>query len=169
MGEKSPRIYELGFLIKEGEHEQTARDIIAIIESMPTPIIHQEPLALKELSYPIQKTVSAYFGSVQFSVVPENIKIIRDQIQQLKPVIRFLLVEVSPASKSRAHSLSEPALSAGRPAHSESGRASIRRTAETDSDQKDLDTVGGEDTEIMVPKQSVDLAAIDKKLEEILK
>ena len=99
------RVYELGFhfvpTIAEDEVAVQFSHLKSIIEKRGGGFIAEEMPKLKNLAYPISKTIKAekknyltsYFGWVKFEINPEEIIPLEKEIKAFAPMLRFLLIK----------------------------------------------------------------------------
>ena len=99
------RVYELGFhfisTISEDEVAVQFSHLKSLIEKRGGQFIAEEMPKLKNLAYPISKTVkaqkknylSSYFGWVKFEINPEEIIPLEKEIKAFPPMLRFLLIK----------------------------------------------------------------------------
>jgi ribosomal protein S6 len=106
------QIYELGFhllsTIPEENLSKEVGDLKAIIEKKGAFFIGEEglPKAIK-LAYEMDKVInnkktsfdSAYFGWVKFEVNPKSIEAIKEELEELESVLRFLIIKSARESR----------------------------------------------------------------------
>lgn len=143
------KLYELAYLISANLSEEEAKAVQEKIFSLIKDLegIFEESFVLgglnkKRLAYPIKKENEAYFGAVVFRLNPDNISKLEKGLTSEKQIFRYLLLikKISIPTKQRVF----------RP---ERRRPVSRETAQP------------------IPKKEkkVEIAEIEKKLEEILK
>lgn len=91
--EQEVRDYEVGFL---GLAESAAEEIKNFLEGEGARIVSVNKINSITLAYPIGKHRTAFFGSVQFALAPDKIKMISDKLSFLKNMLRFLVVAAPP-------------------------------------------------------------------------
>lgn len=90
------KTYEIAFLLKDPEAEKAVSDLISQYSGN---IANKSQTRSIKLSYPIKKAASAYFGYIQFELLPENLEKLSQALRLNQSVLRFLAVEWSPAKK----------------------------------------------------------------------
>lgn len=80
--------YEIGFLVKE---ESDAPGIVKTISDYKATITNESPTKRIQLAYPIKKETSAYFGSILFLMLPENIVKLNDSLKINPKILRFFI------------------------------------------------------------------------------
>lgn len=167
--ESETRQYELNYLLKESsgleEIEKSANSLREIIEKIGGIVSEENKPQKKNLSYPIAKHETAYFGWFQFVLPTEKLSLLYKPLNEAD-VLRFLINRVQPNKEAgrrydRKRILRQPAAIKNK----ESLPISI--TEETKQAQKSssLEKQG----EIMLTSsEAIQVEEIDKKLEEIL-
>lgn len=85
----NPKFYEIAFLIKNPEEEKTVADLINQYKGK---VFQKSPLKEVKLAYPIKKHTTAYFGYVQFELLPANIEKISQSLKLNSLVLRYLTI-----------------------------------------------------------------------------
>ena len=83
------REYEIGYLAKEEDDRQ---EIMKLLSGYKAVILIEGKTAKINLSYPIKKERSAYFGFIWFSLEPGFIKEITEKIKLNGKILRFLII-----------------------------------------------------------------------------
>lgn len=127
-------IYEVGYHLVPTLAEESIpaqADVVkSFITSVGGEIISEGAPTIKDLAYPISKTVKAiksnyskaYFGWVKFSVAPDSIEKIKTSLDASEVVIRFLLISTVKESTLMADKEKRPARPSG-PAGAETDKA----------------------------------------------
>ncbi|PIR44011.1 hypothetical protein COV23_02225 [Candidatus Wolfebacteria bacterium CG10_big_fil_rev_8_21_14_0_10_31_9] len=89
--EKELKNYEIGFLFIE---ETDEREVGDALKGYKAQILHEGIAKKIKLAYPIKKQTSAYFAFIQFSLDPELVKPLSDQIKLNKKVLRALIFSI---------------------------------------------------------------------------
>lgn len=87
--EKTLKMYELAFLIKE---EEQAPAVEALVKARGGEIKSAAPLKRTALAYKIKKESSAFFGVLNIEMEPENAKALEHDLQMSPVVLRSLIV-----------------------------------------------------------------------------
>lgn len=149
--ETEPKNYEIAYLISPSASEN---DIFAVAGNISGAVQEahgavkkiEEPKKIR-LAYPIQKRLEGYFGWTTFSIHPDNLSLFEKKIREEKKIMRFLVV------------LHDERIAQARPQPirlKEISRAPKMRAARPQA------PIPAEE------KPAMDIAALDKKLEEIL-
>lgn len=101
------KYYELGYLVmpsvpEEKLPEESGR-IISYIDELGGRMVSASSLLTKELAYSISKEIdrrreifkTAYFGSIRFELSPEKVSLLKQKLEVLPSVLRFLLIRSS--------------------------------------------------------------------------
>ncbi len=83
------REYEIGYLAKE---ENDRQEIMKLLSGYRAVILNEGKTSKINLSYPIKKEKSAYFGFIWFSLEPEFIKELTEKIKLNGKILRFLII-----------------------------------------------------------------------------
>lgn len=143
------KLYELAYLISANLSEEEAKTVQEKIFSLIKDLegIFEESFVLggltkKRLAHPIKKENEAYFGAVVFRLNPDNISKLEKGLISEKQILRYLLLikKISIPTKQRVF----------RP---ERRRPVLRETVQPTQKKE----------------KKVEIAEIEKKLEEILK
>lgn len=138
------KIYELVYLISpELESEEAgalASDINAFLQKEGGTVIRAENPIPKTLSYRIKSQEAAFQVSVEFSLDPDKLKAIEDNIRKDQRIIRHSLISKNPAKEEVRRRVRKTTISA---------------PADEKKDEKS--------------EKKVELKDIEEKLEEILK
>jgi len=86
------REYEIGYLVKE---ENDRQEIMNLLSDYKAVILSEGKIAKINLSYPIRKEKSAYFGFIWFSLEPEFIKELNEKLKLNGKILRFLIINAS--------------------------------------------------------------------------
>ena len=136
----SSSIPEDGVLAAASEISRTVEQARGIVNRMETP-------KKRQLAYPIKKETAAYFGWIAFSSAPDGVAGLDKRAKEDKRILRHLIVEeevetrvpfVRPIGPRRPAVGEKPAPAGEKPAREKA------------------------------PEETLDLEALDKKLEEIL-
>lgn len=100
MESQDTKEYEISFLIKE---EKDVEEILRAIGRLGAEIVFQGPVEKISLLYPIKKETSAYFGYCHFSLIPEKLASLSQELRANQIIIRFLIVS-PPFVKVKARS-----------------------------------------------------------------
>ena len=84
-----PKFYEIAFLIKNPEEEKA---IVDLINQYQGKIFHKAPLREIKLAYPIKKHTSAYFGCIQFELLPADIEKVSQSVKLNSLILRHLTI-----------------------------------------------------------------------------
>ncbi len=141
-----PKNYELAYLLSSSLSEEgvltEAGKLTKIIEESQGTIRHVESPYRRELSYPVKKMATAYFGWITFGLNPDRLPELKKKLKAEENLLRHLLVEEEIGTRPQI-AFPLPGRSAlPRP------RAPLRKPKQ--------------------PAERLDLEALDKKLEEIL-
>lgn len=140
--------YELAYLLNPSLPEEDvltwSNKLAALIEEARGVIRHSELPKKRQLSYPIKKTTTAYFGWLNFSTLPEEISNVNKRVKAIEQILRHLIIEVD----VRDARISPRIFSAREDMHR-------RPTKEIRPLQRKKE-------------EALDLETLDKKLEEIL-
>lgn len=142
--------YELAYLLSSSISEAELSVVIAklatIIQENKGVIRRQEEAKKRELSYPIRKQRTAYFGWITFNLSPELVNGLRKKLAGETELLRSLLVE----ENMEQYNLPPRRMYTPRPMgpHAKLG---VPGTPPKEA-----------------PEEKLDLEALDKKLEEIL-
>ena len=131
------KVYEVAFLVKSPNEEGVIADLI---NQHKGNILHKSPLKETKLAYPIKKHSSAYFGYVQFGLLPTDLERLSQSLKLNPAVLRYLTV-IAPVVKNLLE------------------RKSIDKD---DKEKKEAPSVAGF-------RQVLTNEALEEKLEEILK
>jgi ribosomal protein S6 len=114
-------IYEVGYHLVPTLAEESipaqADAVKAFITSVGGEIISEGTPTIKDLAYPISKTVKAiksnyskaYFGWVKFSTTPDSIEKIKTSLDASEVVVRYLLISTVKESTLMADKEKRPA------------------------------------------------------------
>lgn len=83
------KFYEIAFLAKDSEGEKAIADLI---NQHKGNIFQKSPLKEVKLAYPINKQTSAYFGYIQFEILPDNIGKVSQSLKLNPSILRHLTV-----------------------------------------------------------------------------
>ena len=97
MEEKLVNTYEISFLISLPE---SAESVKSHLGKFGAEIVLDGPVAPIQLSYPIKKQQSAYFGYIHFKMPKENIAELNGALQLDSKVLRVLII-TPPAEKPK--------------------------------------------------------------------
>lgn len=84
-----PKFYEIAFLVKNPEEEKT---VIDLINQYKGKVIQKSPLKELKLAYPIKKHITAYFGCVQFELLPADIEKVSQSLKLNSQILRYLAI-----------------------------------------------------------------------------
>ena len=113
------RNYELSFILKNKEGESS---IESLLNQYSAEVSYKSPVIDMRLAYPIKKQSQAYFGYLQFRVMPDSVDKIMESLKLNPAVLRSLIVlppvlkesKIKQAKKEEAvvsrRKLSEPAM-----------------------------------------------------------
>ena len=90
--------YELGFLIKE---EASDEQIINLLKGYKAEILHEGKPRKVKLAYAIKKQIAAFFGYVHFSLNPESIKPLKEQLKLNDNILRSVIFSISKVQASK--------------------------------------------------------------------
>jgi ribosomal protein S6 len=90
MEDKEYKKYEITFHIKEESHKE---DVMKVLEDNKAFDINLEYLKRIELAYPIKKEKFAFMGYATFSIDPRNLKKLRDSLNLMDKVLRFMILK----------------------------------------------------------------------------
>lgn len=102
--EKESKLYEIGYLLNPVLAEEAVADevnaIRGIIEKNGGAITSEEKAKAIKLAYTIKKTrvgkfETAHFGWIRFFAEPESVVAIKNDVDKMENVIRFLIVIAS--------------------------------------------------------------------------
>ncbi len=91
------QLYEIGYLVVPTVAEEQLPGVVQELKSIlegQGAVIHSEgnPL-MRELSYSIGKSDTAYFGWIRFNVKSEVAPVIKQKVEGLEHLLRFLLIK----------------------------------------------------------------------------
>ncbi len=87
--EKDNKKYEIGFLAKE---EGFKNKLVKLVGDFGGEVIDNGGLSRIKLAYPIKKETSAFFGYFYFSIQPEAIKKISDNLKLNSEILRHIII-----------------------------------------------------------------------------
>jgi len=85
----NPKFYEIAFLVKDPEEEKSIADLINQYKGK---IFQTSPLKEVRLAYPIKKNTAAYFGYIQFELLPSDIEKISQSLKLNPLILRYLTI-----------------------------------------------------------------------------
>lgn len=138
MEDKDTKNYEIGFLVKE---EGTAEEISRIVVSYKATILNENKITK------IQS--AAYFGSLSFSLAPQDIQKLSDALKINAKILRFLIT--TPVASAVPKATTPPV-------------RTTRKIPPLIKPSKQIPTI-----KKIEPVQTLSNEALEKKLEEILK
>ena len=134
--------YELIYLISPNisDEEKTAlaQGIASLIKEQEGVLEKQKDMVKKKLGYPINKQTMAHIGVLNFSLPPQKIENLKNNLKEKKGALRFMLVS------------------------KKTSRAKIKKRT---AFKKPSKTFVKDEKK---PKEKVELKEVEKKLEEIL-
>lgn len=150
--------YEISYLVdpnlSQEEAGMVAGKITSAVEQAGGSIQYVDEPKKRRLSYFVQKRAYAYFGYTDFTLSAESLEALRKALAEEKPLLRLLLVEALKANKNLYEKTYTPRHLAGKfDRHSRSGFQ--KQPVHHKPPQAE-------------PATEADIAAIDKKLDEIL-
>lgn len=90
--------YELAYLLSPSLPEEDvltwSNKIATLIEEAHGVIRHSEPPKKRQLSYLIKKASYAYFGWIAFTVAPDTVLQINKKVKELEHLLRHLTTEI---------------------------------------------------------------------------
>lgn len=89
--EKELKNYEIGFLFVDEANE---REVSDVLKGYNAQVLHEGRAKKIKLAYPIKKQTSGYFAFIQFSLDPELVKPLRDQIKLNAKILRALIFTI---------------------------------------------------------------------------
>ena len=105
LNEKSPKIYEIGYLLSPLVAEANVADTVnstlrGPIEQFGGQITTETLPIMRPLAYEVKKAVGgkisrftdAYFGAIRFSAKPQAIATINEALDQAENIIRFMTI-----------------------------------------------------------------------------
>ena len=143
------REYEIGYLAK-GEDDW--QEIMKLLSSYRAVILNEGKVVKINLSYPIKKEESAYFGFIWFSLEPGFIKEITEKLKLNGKILRFLII--TPPVQLRDKKIAARAREAIKPS----------KTNKQPSLEGEQIKIQKEETPTVIDNE-----LLEKKLEEILK
>ncbi|HEY4528393.1 MAG TPA: 30S ribosomal protein S6 [Candidatus Paceibacterota bacterium] len=101
------QVYELGYLILPSIPEESLPDIVSKIKSNLISPLDSEDSIKVDLAYPMKKTVGssnyvvndAYLGWMKFEATAEEVEELKDKIEKVEEVLRFIIVKASRETK----------------------------------------------------------------------
>ncbi len=88
---EEPKKYEIGFLVREEYDEKEIKDLL---KGYKAEILDERRVKKIKLAYPIKKEVSAHFGYIHFSLLPEDVKDLSKQLKLNQKVLRTIIVNL---------------------------------------------------------------------------
>jgi len=144
--------YELTYIISteitNEEAQAFSKEIGSFVEQKEGKILNLSAVSAKTLSYPIKKTGSGYYASLEFQAEPGVIKEIRDRVEKDPKVLRSFIIIKKPAKIKKNR----------RPKPVEQAQVQIQPQAPVEPKPE----------EQAVKSEKIELEEIDKKLDEIL-
>jgi ribosomal protein S6 len=141
MAAEAKKQYEISFLLREGS---SADPLVELLKKSGGEIVGEVKLTEMKLAYPIDRQISALFGCLVFSAMPEEVVELNKKMPFVKEVLRFLIV-TPPIAKTVRRSFGD-----NRPS-----RTATENKAEPVNEEKPAE-------------EKVNDTELDKKLEEIL-
>ena len=95
------QVYELGYLILPSIPEESLPELALKIRGlMGSPLDGEDPIKV-DLSYPLHKTVGssnyvvndAYLGWIKFEGDPEEVEKVKEAMEKMEEVVRFILIK----------------------------------------------------------------------------
>ncbi|MEX0934142.1 MAG: 30S ribosomal protein S6 [Candidatus Paceibacterota bacterium] len=116
---QEPQLYEVGYhIIPTIEEENLPNEVAHIrdaVESLGGIIVQDEMPQLRELAYPLSKIfsnkrsefTSAYFGFMTFTMSPESAPLLKEKIDGLSSLVRYIIIktEEEVASEKVSHKM----------------------------------------------------------------
>ena len=96
MGRIKTMLYELTFLISSGLNETEIKEFSEKLNKIVADKAkNSEMKTLKKiaLAYPVKKQKEAFFGSLDFEAEKETIKTIKQEVEKMPEIIRYLLIQ----------------------------------------------------------------------------
>lgn len=94
LGDK--KTYEIGFLLRDPDAE---KEVLSLIFQHRGSVINKSQIKAIKLAYPVKKATSAYFGYVQFELLPENLEKLTHSLRLNQSIIRFIAITWLPVKK----------------------------------------------------------------------
>lgn len=142
--------YELTYIIspelKTEEAEGFASEISAFLQKEGGLITKSENPSPRSLSYQIRKQGGGFQTSLEFSFIPEKLKILEEKIKKDARILRYLLIIKRPPKKEKKG----------------------RRREIMKEEESSFDKIPADKPKVKTEKK-VELKDIEEKLEEILK
>ena len=97
-----PRLYELGYLLAPLIASESTSEEVARIKKILGDNIQSEGLpTMQRLAYTISKHIGsnrhefddAYFGWIKFETTPEQLSSIKNELEKLEMIVRYLLIK----------------------------------------------------------------------------
>ena len=105
LNEKEPKLYEIGYLLsplvpEEGLIGAVNDNLRQPIEAAGGAVVSETAPTMRSLAYQVKKEVGskrtkyqdAYFGALRFSAAPKAISQIKEAIDRLENVLRFMII-----------------------------------------------------------------------------
>lgn len=97
--DKEPKNYEIGFLAVD---EADEKEVVNLLKGYKAEILHEGRAKKVKLAYPIKKQTAAHFGFVQFSLDPDLVKPLREQLKLNAKILRSLIFVIPAKQLAKA-------------------------------------------------------------------
>jgi ribosomal protein S6 len=163
--EKELKEYEAAFLI---DGEEYALHVVKILKARGASVVFESPVKKIDLSYPIKKRRSAYFGFVHFRCFASDIENIDEDLRLNDKIIRHLIV-APPINSKAVNLVTRRPSRATVVASSESSDIAKQKKDGSVAASSVVARNRGESEQDGRVSQEVSNEELEKKLEEILK
>lgn len=167
------KIYELMLLVQGQIPEDLAKEVINKVKSMIKELGGQEISddfwGRRKLAYKIGSQEHAYYEVLLFSILPDKVKKLENEIKLISEIIRYLFTKKDMVSAGKKESNKQKSEKVKKTVKKQETKEGDKPKKEEEIKEKEIKEEKIEKTEKKESKEEERLQELDKKIDEILK